>query len=87
MSFSEHIHGSVRYPVVRVRWTDAQDHSSEWTALEDVSNSLMETESVGFLVADDFKAITLVCTINENHCSGGIVIPRGCIVEMEQLRG
>lgn len=72
--------------LVEVLWYDAGDISGEpWFSPSDVSNRLYKTVTVGYVVAQDEQAISLVATCNEHHFAHGIVIPMAWVEQVREL--
>lgn len=84
MSFGVEREPSHEYPLVEVVWLDAVDFT-EWKDFDYVPNKPCRSWSVGYLVAEDESAITLVGLANEHSWSLGITIPRGMVVEIRPL--
>lgn len=73
------------HPLVEVAWWDAID-VLEWQDPSTFTNKPILSWSVGYLVADDDVAITVVGLINDNHWTHGITIPRGMVDEIRYLK-
>jgi hypothetical protein len=72
--------------LVEVLWFDAGDISGEpWFDPSDVTNRLYRTVTVGYIVCEDEKAVSLVATCNEHHYAHGIVIPTAWIEQIRHL--
>ena len=72
--------------LVEVLWLDAGDISGEpWFDPADVTNRLYKTVTVGYVVAESEKAISLVATCNEHHFAHGIVIPMAWVEQVREL--
>lgn len=82
MTYAEHCEavssGGQGFPIVEVVWEDAVAFALDW---EDHSGEceLRTTTSVGYLVSETKKALTLVSVINTEHLAHGIVIPKPVI--------
>jgi len=73
------------YPFVEVAWYDAIE-VNDWVDVGNYPNKPMLSWSVGYLVAEDEFAITLVSLVNKNHWSLGITIPKGMVDEIRYLK-
>lgn len=69
-----------------VRWLDACDALPEWTPSAEARLAPVEVVSAGLLVEGDGCITLLTSVTGDGHWSGGITIPLGCIVEVEELR-
>lgn len=78
MTWAEHCEavadGLAGFPVVEVVWEDAVAYALDWE--EEVNSDLRITTTVGYLVKETKKALTLVSVINTHHVAHGIVIPK-----------
>jgi len=78
MTWSEHCEavaaGLPGFPIVEVVWEDAIAYALDWE--EDVNSDLETTTTVGYLVSETKRALTLVSVINTRHVAHGIVIPK-----------
>lgn len=71
--------------LVKVTWYDTVT-SDSWLTSEQVKETKIEMfESVGWLLFENDKQVTLVADTG-NHHSRTIAIPRGAIVEIVYLR-
>ena len=77
-TWSEHCEavqsGLKGYPIVEVVWEDAVAFALDWET--EVNSELRLTTTVGYLVSESKKALTLVSVINSEHVAHGIVIPK-----------
>lgn len=73
------------HPLVEVAWYDAIE-VNDWQDMGSFPNKPMLSWSVGYLVAEDEFAITLVSLVNKHHWSLGITIPMGMVDEIRYLR-
>ena len=78
MNWSEHCEavaaGGDGFPVLEVVWFDAVAVALDWEVETD--NELRLTTTVGYLVKETRKALTLVSIINTEHIGHGITIPK-----------
>lgn len=81
MTWDEHCEavaaGLAGFPIVEVVWEDAVAYALDWE--EEVHSDLETTTTVGYLVKETKKALTLVSIINTRHVAHGIVIPKPVI--------
>ena len=66
--------GKPGFPVVEVVWVDAVACALEWEA--EIDTKLRLTTTVGYLVHESKKSLTLVSVINSEHIAHGITIPK-----------
>lgn len=87
MTWSEHCKavskGKPGFPIEEVVWDDAVAFAIDWE--EEVNSDLCRTTTVGYLVHETKKAITLVSVINMTHVAHGIVIPKSGIISRRNL--
>ena len=77
-----------QYPLVKVRWQDIQSHDGPWVDMEEVPEYTPVTvETVGWIITDHDKYITLVSTLSDDQTFTGSVcsIPKGCIEFIREL--
>jgi hypothetical protein len=82
---------SKKLPIVFVSWMDASHGPMGWSFKNEATFSCMKCISVGFLVKNKKKSISIV-----PHCNGDMVntpqiagvmnIPKGMILEMYELK-
>jgi hypothetical protein len=80
---------SEKRKAVLVDWIDSTSFSTHrWRDLGESKQLTPSTiQSVGFLVAESKSFITLTGALDEEeHASGCITIPRGCITRMRRLK-
>lgn len=75
--------GKKGYPVIEVVWEDAVAYAVDWEELP--SSDLCLTTTIGYLVKETKKAITIASIINVSHMGHGIVIPKPNIVSRRIL--
>jgi hypothetical protein len=75
--------GRQGFPVVEVVWEDALASATDWS--EDAGNELMPTTTVGYLVHETKRSLTVVSLINTDHVGHGITIPKRCVVSRRTL--
>jgi hypothetical protein len=87
LTWEEHVEavqgGRTGFPVVEIVWEDALASATDWA--EDAGNELMPTTTVGYLVSETRRSLTIVSLINTNHVGHGITIPKRCIVKRRTL--
>lgn len=69
--------GETGFPIVEVVWEDAVAFALDWEIETD--SNLRLTTTVGYLVAESKRALTVVSVINSEHVAHGIVIPKPVI--------
>lgn len=78
MTWEEHcaavLEGKSGFPVVEVVWNDAVAVGPDWA--EQADNEPRLTTTVGYLIKETRKAMTLVSIINTEHIGHGITIPK-----------
>lgn len=77
-----------KYPVVLVTWLDAEV-SNSWstdytTTADDVEDTIVET--LGFLVKETAKYVTVASTLAGDHTNAVTRIPVGMIKSMKKVR-
>lgn len=73
------------FPIVEVLWVDALEVTADWVEIKDIKNECMPSRSVGYLVKESKKSITIVSLMNNHHVGLGITIPRGMITKIKRL--
>ena len=76
------------FPLVKVRWEDIQSHDGPWVDMEEIPEYTPVTvETVGWIITDHEKYITLVSTLSDDQTFTGSVcsIPKGCILSIRDL--
>jgi len=74
-----------------IKWRDPVARGGRWTAIEDVNTVAAAAESVGWLARQTAEDIIIVQTScidkgeDEHEILNEQLIPRGCIVEMQEL--
>lgn len=74
--------------VIEVHWYDANARSS-WASREEyMSHDIAPVVSVGYLLKDTKKSVTLVSSmgVDWDDCNGAISIPQSWIVKKKVLR-
>lgn len=66
--------GKPGFPVVEVVWNDAVAVALGWE--EEADTDLRLTTTVGYLVHESKKSLTVVSIINSEHIAHGITIPK-----------
>lgn len=75
--------GQPGYPVVEIVWEDAVAYAIDW---EEVPGSdLCLTTTVGYLVKETKRSVTVASIINSTHMGHGIIIPKSGIIERRNL--
>ena len=72
--------GEEGLPVVEVVWYDAVAVALDWEV--EASNELRLTTTVGYLVKETRKSLTVVSIINSEHVAHGITIPKPVVSKM-----
>lgn len=62
------------YPIVEVVWEDAVAYALDWE--EEAGSKLCLTTTVGYLVKETKRSVTVVSIINSTHVAHGIIIPK-----------
>lgn len=76
--------GRTGFPVVEVIWDDAKASAViDWE--DEPGTDLMPTLTVGYLVREDRKTVTIVSLVNTNSVGHALTIPRSCIVRRRTL--
>lgn len=71
-------------PVVEIVWDDAQASAVvDWEA--EVGTELMPTTTVGYLVHEDKRTVTVASLINTNSVGHALTIPKACVVSRRVL--
>ena len=70
-------------PVVEVIWEDAVAYALDWE--EAASSKLCLTTTVGYLVKETKRSITVASIINSTHIGHGIVIPKAGILSQRKI--
>jgi hypothetical protein len=77
---------SKRYGRVRVTWHDSAGPEEYWGQLDELLHDPSTIESVGWLIHENKKAITIASSISNSGCAGGVVtIPKCAIVERGKI--
>mgnify|MGYP003649286238 CR=1 FL=1 len=78
----------ISYDLVVVRWSDIQSHDGPWVDMEEIPQYTPVTvETVGWIITDHEKYITVVSTLSDDQTFTGSVcsIPKGCIESVKVL--
>ena len=78
------------HKVLWIKWYDSSTQSG-WKKIDGIIINPLECESVGFLVQETPKAITLAISAADPNicdlpCHSTITIPKGCILKKKILR-
>jgi len=75
-----------KYPIVRVTWYDAQSHD-EWVDIKDAIKSTSKIYSVGYLIHDGEREITIAQNydVPNDSVSMTIAILNSWVEELEYL--
>ena len=76
------------YPIVEVWWDDAVQLTAdgEWLDLAKIGNKPARSRTVGYLIHETDKAVTVVGLYNDQgHAGLGITIPAGMVTEVRRL--
>lgn len=71
--------------LVMIDWVDSCS-SHQWLGLKEYDNKPVEIRSVGWLIADEFHAKTIVGSLSKTRCCSDMTIPSGCIKRMVHIR-
>lgn len=71
-----------------VVWTDSHGCSSEWRDFSEAAEQeVIECQSVGWVIRDDDKALTIVPHMSAtSHCCGDMTIPKVAITKRTILK-
>jgi len=73
-------------PLVEIRWTDALNLPDSWSTRKAARKSRpMPTVTVGYVLKETRRYITVAALVNENHVANGITIPFSCIRQVRRL--
>lgn len=77
-----------KYKFVKVDWDDAcGSASNRWRDIEQLMLPPSRIVSVGWLIFEDKKFITITSSIDDSgHCCNDQTIPRGCIVKITRVK-
>lgn len=71
--------------LVMVQWDDSASNSS-WVFKEDAKPGLLSCRTVGFVLEDNKKHLSLYCTDCENgKISDQTCIPRSCVRKIQRM--
>lgn len=70
--------------IVYVKWVDAHSESG-WIKHEETAD-IVECESIGFVVRETEKSITLAVTVHEKECNSTIAIPKAWILKRKTIK-
>ena len=76
------------YPIVEVLWDDAVQLTvdGEWLDLSTVPNRPAKSRTVGYLIHETAKAVTVIGLYNDQgHAGLGITIPAGMVTTIRRL--
>lgn len=72
--------------IVLVEWDDAFASGTQWLEKDDDTFlKVIPTTSVGIVVKETERELSLIGDINELHYSRAVTIPRGCIKRIRKL--
>jgi hypothetical protein len=72
-----------QYKLVKVQWLDSAS-SYGWVNLSDIKEEDLVVNSIGYLVHETDKSITLSCHIGATCVDAPMCIPRIAIIKMEE---
>jgi len=75
--------GKVGLRIVEVLWEDALASALDWT--EDPDVDPMPTYTLGYIIKETDKNLTLAQMINLHHVGHVVTIPKSCIIERTEL--
>lgn len=88
MTWAEHCEavagGGTGFIVIEVVWNDAVALALNWES--EATDELRMTTTVGYMVKETKRALTLVSIINTEHIGHGIVIPKSTVIARRTLR-
>ena len=78
-----------KHKLAIILWKDASNHAVEWR--ENISSKLATIVSVGFIVHESTKAITLVQSVcvkgpGKGSSNNAMTIPMGCIKRIREIK-
>ena len=76
------------YPLVLIEWHDAVAQGHGWRPIQKIGQLEPEfIRSIGWVVKEDDKGITLVSSITrDGDADGDVLIPLGCIISRTSLQ-
>ena len=76
------------YPLVIIEWHDAVTQGHGWRPITKISQLEPEfIRSIGWIVKEDDKGITLVSSITaDGDADGDVLIPVGCVISRTSLQ-
>jgi hypothetical protein len=77
----------IKYPLVKVTWSDALSLKSGWKSVKKVKKTYPSTiVTVGYLVKKTKRAVWVVATLTDDKdCDGDVVIPRDWVTRIKKL--
>jgi hypothetical protein len=78
--------GGMSERLVLIEWEDAQSTHTGWKPVaEAVDAGVALVKSVGWIIADSEKSITVAAHMHGGDCDGDLTIPKGCIKRVVDL--
>lgn len=72
--------------IVYVKWEDSHVNGGVWVQSSDVKAWINTIKTVGFLVAEDKKTITIASSVaKEGDWAGVMKIPKSCVLERKVI--
>ena len=71
--------------LVLIHWLDSVSSGRFWSHKEDVVRDGLEVESIGWVLFDDEKKITIAAHIGEHGVGGDITIPKCAITGIWEI--
>lgn len=75
--------------IVKIKWVDSSSDGGRWTRLDDIDNDILDVVSVGFIVKETDRQITLalnnIITPEEEQYCQMISIPKVAITKIDEL--
>ncbi len=76
----------MKYKAVKICWLDSRGMTARWEFSDELEKlPPCEIVSVGFIVKETKKYITIACSVSEDQILGRLTIPKGCIVKTEEI--
>jgi hypothetical protein len=73
-----------KYPRIHVTWTDSAGPERYWNHPEDFDTDPTTIETLGWLIHESKKAVTVVSSVSTSGCVGGsMTIPKIAITHRE----
>lgn len=74
----------MKHQAYHIQWIDSETYTSFWIFDKDISG-ILEIETVGYVVKENERSISVASTI-ANECFGGVItIPKIAITKMKKV--